>query len=60
VIYFHTKHPNLCKYIFEGFGMESVGMLYWHLISCGHLVYFVVFFPGFGILYQQKSGNPEI
>jgi hypothetical protein len=27
----------------------------------GHLVYFVVFwyiFPGFGILHQEKSGNP--
>jgi hypothetical protein len=36
--------------------MEGVGIFY------GHLVYFVVIryiFPGFGILCQEKSGNPD-
>jgi hypothetical protein len=30
-------------------------------IFCGHLVYFIVIwyiFPRFGMLYQEKSGNP--
>jgi hypothetical protein len=48
--------------------MENLGTFYDHLvyftaivsilwpfgIFCGHLVYF----PRFGILYQEKSGNP--
>jgi hypothetical protein len=48
--------------------MENLGVLYYHLvyftaignilcpfgIFCGHLV---LFFPRFGILYQEKSGN---
>jgi hypothetical protein len=25
----------------------------------GHLVYIVVYFPCFGMLYQEKSGNPD-
>jgi hypothetical protein len=32
-------------------------------IFYGHLVYFVVIwyiFPRFGILYQEKSGNPAV
>jgi hypothetical protein len=31
-------------------------------ISYGHLAYFVailVFFPRFGMLYEEKSGNPD-
>jgi hypothetical protein len=49
--------------------MENVGIFYDHLvyfmaigntlwpigIFCGHLVYF----PCFGMLYEEKSGNPE-
>jgi hypothetical protein len=48
--------------------MEDVGMLYGRLVYftaiwyiCGHLVYFMVIwysFPSFGMLYQEKSGNP--
>jgi hypothetical protein len=48
--------------------MENIGIFYDHFvyftaignilwpfhIFCGHLVYF----PRFGILYQEKSGNP--
>jgi hypothetical protein len=32
-------------------------------IFCGHLVYFMVIwhiFPRFGMLYQEKSGNPGL
>jgi hypothetical protein len=48
--------------------MENIGnfktiwSILWPLeIFFGHLVYFVVIwyiFPHFGILYQEKSGNP--
>jgi hypothetical protein len=48
--------------------MEDVGKLYGHLVYfwtfgmfCGYLVYFEVIwliFSRFGILYQEKSGNP--
>jgi hypothetical protein len=54
----------------EGLAPEDVGIFY------GHLVHFTVFcyiswtfgivrgnlgyFPPFGILYQEKSGNPEL
>jgi hypothetical protein len=54
--------------ILEGLAMEDVGILYGHLVHftvfcyivlalgivCGNLVYF----SRFGILYQEKSGNP--
>jgi hypothetical protein len=48
--------------------MEDVGIFYGTLVYfpavwsiCGHLVYFKVIwyiFPGFGIFYREKSGNP--
>jgi hypothetical protein len=48
--------------------MENLGIFYDHLVYFmaigniyGHLVYFVVIwydFPRFGILDQEKSGNP--
>jgi hypothetical protein len=48
--------------------MDNLGIFYDHLVFLrqleiffGLLVYFVVIwyiFPGFGILYQEKSGNP--
>jgi hypothetical protein len=40
----------------------AIGNILWPLgIYYGHLVYFMVIwyiFPRFGILYQEKSGNP--
>jgi hypothetical protein len=52
----------------EGLAIENLGIFYDHLVYFtaignifGHLVYFVVIlyiFPRFGILYQEKSGNP--
>jgi hypothetical protein len=52
--------------------MENVDLFYSHLlyfmdiwyilwtlgIFYGHLVYFVVIYSHFGMLYQEKSGNP--
>jgi hypothetical protein len=49
--------------------MEEDGIFYGHLVHFtvlrfyGHLVQFVVIwyiFPGFGILYKEKSGNPVL
>jgi hypothetical protein len=58
--------------LLEGPAMEHVGIFYVHLVYLcilrpseivyGHLVYFSPFwyiFPRFGMLYQEKSGNPE-
>jgi hypothetical protein len=40
----------------------AIGNILWPFgIFCGHLEYFVVIWyisPRFGILYQEKSGNP--
>jgi hypothetical protein len=62
-----TKNPTLRK-CWEGLAMANLGIFYDHLvyftasgnnlwqfgIFCGHLV----ISPRFGILYQEKSGNP--
>jgi hypothetical protein len=54
MVYFQTKNPDLDKY-FEDLAMEDVGIFY------GHLVYSTVIWyisPRFGMLHQEKSGNP--
>jgi hypothetical protein len=34
---------------------QAILYILWHFcVCCGHLVYF----PRFGILYHEKSGNP--
>jgi hypothetical protein len=50
-------------YIFDGLGMEDVGIFYGHLeylrpfgVSCGNLVHFF----RFGLLCREKSGNPVL
>jgi hypothetical protein len=47
---------------FEGLGVENVCILSSIGVICGYLVDFVViwciFYP-FGMLHQEKSGNPE-
>jgi hypothetical protein len=67
MVQFHTQNPNFGK-ILEGLGMENVCIFYGHLeyfmtilfilwsfgIFCGNLVHF----SRFGMLYQDKSGNP--
>jgi hypothetical protein len=68
MVRFQTKNPNLDKLWRALHRMEIAGIFY------GHLVYFTVFwyilwqfgnalviweiFPRFGILCQEKSGNP--
>jgi hypothetical protein len=55
----------------EGHTIEDIGILYGHLVYFttiwyifGHLVYFMiiwhVYFSRFGMLYQEKSGNPGL
>jgi hypothetical protein len=48
--------------------MEVVGMAIWSVLQpfgifCGHLEHFMVIwyiFPRFGMLHQEKSGNPGV
>jgi hypothetical protein len=69
MVCFQTKNPNLGKFwrvllwnILVYF--MTIWSILWPLeIFYGHLVYFVVIwyiFPRFGILDQEKSGNPVI
>jgi hypothetical protein len=69
MVCFQTKNPNLGK--FCGVSLWKISLYFltiwsilWLLeIFYGHLVYFVVIwyiFPRFGILEQEKSGNPGL
>jgi hypothetical protein len=67
MVCFQTKNPNLGKFCRVLLWKILVYfMTVWSIlrplqIFYGHLVYFVVFwyiFPRFGILDQEKSGNP--
>jgi hypothetical protein len=54
MVYFQDKNPNLGQYWRI---LQDVGIMY------GHLVYFVdswYIFPHFGMMYQEKSANPEV
>jgi hypothetical protein len=46
----------------EGLGMENVCTIYAHLEYIAAIWYILCFyaFPRFGILNQEKSGNPEL
>jgi hypothetical protein len=71
MLYFQTKNPNLKKFwsalewkmfeyvmpIWNMLLMLTFGMFLW---SFGNFVAFWYIFSRFGILYQQKSGNPEL
>jgi hypothetical protein len=57
MVYFLPKIP-----ISECFGWPWNGK-YWYIlwpfvIFYGHLMYFMVYLSHFGMLYQEKSGNP--
>jgi hypothetical protein len=63
---FKPKNPNLGKFrtvlelkILEDF-IANCNISQPLGIFCGHLIHFMVvrFFPRFGMLHQQKSGNP--
>jgi hypothetical protein len=69
MVCFQTNNPNLGKF---WRGLDWKVLIYcltiWSIlrpleIFYGHLVYFVVIryiFPRFGMLYQEKSGNPDL
>jgi hypothetical protein len=67
MVCFQIKNPNLGKFgmVLQWkmlvYLMETWSFLRSFVIFYGHLVQFVVIwhiFPHFGILYQEKSGNP--
>jgi hypothetical protein len=64
MVCFQTKNSNLGKFL-EGLRMENAGIFYglwenftviWYILCVFGKV--VVIFPRFGILCQEKSGNP--
>jgi hypothetical protein len=67
MVYLQTKSPNLSKFL-EGVGMENVGLFYdllvhftaiWYIVwAIGIFSRYLVYFYHFGILFQEKSGNP--
>jgi hypothetical protein len=68
MVYFQTKNPNLGKFWRTSGGKMLMNfMTIWNILQtfgtfyispfgtfCAHLVHF----SGFGIMYQEKSGNP--
>jgi hypothetical protein len=71
MVYFHTKNLSLGKYWRALQRLENVDKFYGQMgIFYIHLVYFTTiwyilclfgtFFPFFGIMYQEKSGTPEL
>jgi hypothetical protein len=68
MVRFQTKNPNMGK--FWGVLQWKIlvyFMTIWSILRplemfYGHLLYFVVIYisPRFGILYQEKSGNPGV
>jgi hypothetical protein len=65
MVYFQTKNRTLGKFlenlVKEDVCMAIVSILLPNGIFYGHLVHFMVIlyiFPRFGLLYQEKSGNP--
>jgi hypothetical protein len=67
--YFQTKDPNLGKFwkvlqlkVSIGIFVAILFILRQHWLFYGHLVHLVVIwynFSHFGMLYREKSGNPE-
>jgi hypothetical protein len=65
---FLNQKPQFGKF-FKGLGLGNVGIFYGHLeylaaiflyFIYDHLCSFGAFFPDFGILSQEKSGNPAL
>jgi hypothetical protein len=68
IVSFRTKNPNLGKFwrvlerknlkYFRAFWniLWTFGIFYYHLVR---FVFIWYIFSGFGIMYQQKSGNPD-
>jgi hypothetical protein len=70
MVYFETRNPNLGNF-WSALDLKMLayfipsGIFYGHLGYCihGHLVHLMFIwyiFSGFGIMYQDKSGNPGV
>jgi hypothetical protein len=61
MLYFRTQNPNFSQ-VLESLAIEDVGIFRVHLVNFTANSYilwpFGIFFP-FGVLSQEKSGNPE-
>jgi hypothetical protein len=61
MVYFQTKRPNLGK-LWRALDCKML-LYFWPFgIFYGHLRYFITIwciFSGFGVMHQEKSGNPE-
>jgi hypothetical protein len=69
MVCFQTKNPNLGKFwrVLQWkmmvYFMDTLSILRSFVIFYGHFVQFVAIwyiFTRFGILYQEKSGNPAV
>jgi hypothetical protein len=61
-MYIFSDQVSQFGYILEGFGMENVATLWGHLEYITAIWWYIsklVFFPRFGLLYPEKSGNPD-
>jgi hypothetical protein len=68
MVYFQTKNPNLGKF-WSTLDLKMLiyfmcisNILWTFVIFYDHLAHFVFIwyiFSGFGIMYQEKSGNPD-
>jgi hypothetical protein len=65
MVYFQTKNPDLGKFKRTlDWKMLIYFMVIWNILETfgifyDHLVHFLLIWYGFGILYREKSGNPE-
>jgi hypothetical protein len=69
MVYFQTKNPNLGKFLMAlDWKMLIYVMSIWYILRTfrifyDHWVHFVIIryiFSGFGIMHQEKSGNPVV
>jgi hypothetical protein len=66
MVYFQTKNPNWGKFWRAlDWKMLIYFMAFWNILQTfgifyNSLVHFVFTFPGFGIMHQEKSGNPAL
>jgi hypothetical protein len=69
MVYFQTENPDLGKFwnvlqrkmLVNFMAIRAILLPFRTYYLNGHLVYFVVilvYFSRFGMLYQEKSGNP--
>jgi hypothetical protein len=62
MVYFQTKNPNSGKFCrFLRWKMSVYFMAIWSILRPFGIMYvYLVYFSRFGILYQEKSGNPDL